>query len=282
MQSLQYLYRHGMGPSSSHTIGPRHAAEIFKKRTPEAVSYKVTLFGSLSLTGKGHLTDKAIQDELAPTPCKIIWSDETLSFHPNGMTFEAIDKQGSSTHKWTTFSIGGGELLEQGEGGSEHPHVYTQNSMKDVLQWAADSGRPLWQLVAETEEDTFFSSYLPAIWEHMKSSIDRGLNRDGVLHGGLNLPRKARDILVKSRRLKETEARTGILSGYALAVSEENADGGFVVTAPTCGSCGVVPSVLYYLSYEKQHSDRSIINALATAGLIGNLVKHNGSISGAE
>lgn len=282
MQSLRYLYRYGMGPSSSHTIGPRNAADIFKLRTPDAAAYRVTLFGSLSLTGKGHLTDQAVMKGLSPAPCEIIWNSEALSFHPNGMKFEALDGAGQCTQEWTTFSIGGGELREQGGSESEHPQIYTQTSMQDVLQWATESGRPLWQLVEDTEEPDFIDTYLADMWEKMKTSIDRGLNKEGVLHGGLNLPRKARDVMVKARRLKECEARTGLLSGYALAVAEENADGGYVVTAPTCGSCGIVPSVLYYSSYEKRHSDRSIINALATAGLIGNLVKRNGSISGAE
>lgn len=282
MQSLQYLYRYGMGPSSSHTIGPRRAADLFRKRTTAACGYRVTLYGSLSMTGKGHLTDKAVQEGLAPIPCEIIWSDEELSFHPNGMKFTALDEEGKSMEEWTVFSIGGGELREAGEQGSEYQRIYKQRSMKDVLAWASGSGKPLWQLVAETEEQGFIENYLGDIWESMQTSIDNGLKKEGVLHGGLKLQRKARDVLVKARRLRETEGRTGLLSGYALAVAEENGDGGFVVTAPTCGSCGVVPSVLYYHSYEKGHSTRSILNALATAGLIGNLVKENASISGAE
>lgn len=282
MQSLQHLYRYGMGPSSSHTIGPRSAALRFRERTPEANAYRVTLYGSLSMTGRGHLTDKAILSALEPAPCTIVWSEQSLDFHPNGMRFEALTAGGSTSQAWTVFSVGGGELREEGEKNGEYPSIYRQHSMAMILHWAAKTGKPLWQLVAETEPHGFMTDFLPDIWERMQVSIDQGLNREGVLQGGLNLPRKARDILVKARRLKETEARTGILSGYALAVAEENADGGFVVTAPTCGSCGVVPSVLYYLSYEKGHSNRSIVNALATAGLIGNLAKTNGSISGAE
>ncbi len=282
MQSLQYLYRYGMGPSSSHTIGPRNAAVLFKSKTPKAHFYQVTLYGSLSLTGKGHLTDQAIIAGLAPVPCEIIWCDVALGYHPNGMKFSAFDEEEKVIQEWTTFSIGGGELREEGESRAEFPQIYPQGSMQDVLQWVIDSGMPLWQLVEETEGQGFITTYLADMWEKMKDSIDRGLNKNGVLHGGLNLPRKARDVMVKARRLKEMEARTGLLSGYALAVSEENADGGFVVTAPTCGACGIVPSVLYYMSYEKKHSDRSILNALATAGLIGNLVKQNASISGAE
>lgn len=282
MQSLRYLFRYGMGPSSSHTIGPRNAAEKFHSRTPEAASYRVHLHGSLSLTGKGHLTDRAIMAGLAPVPCEIVWSGTALPFHPNGMRFEALDETGTTIADWTVFSIGGGELREEGAAESEQPHIYSQHSMKDVLKWAADSGKPLWQLVSETEETGFFQGYLADIWEKMQESIDQGLQKEGVLQGGLKLPRKARDVLVKARRLREAESRTGLLSGYALAVAEENGDGGFVVTAPTCGSCGIVPSVLYYYFHDKGHSNRTIINGLATAGLIGNLVKRNGSISGAE
>ncbi len=280
MQSLRYLYRYGMGPSSSHTIGPRNAAEIFCQKTPQASSYRVTLYGSLSKTGKGHLTDQAIIQGLAPRPCEIIWSDEELDFHPNGMRFEAIN--GEECTSWTVFSVGGGELREQGTDNSEQPHIYRQRSMHQILEWAGETRKPLWQLVAETEQSDFFKTFLPDIWEKMQDSIQRGLVKEGVLHGGLKLPRKARDFLVKAKRLREGEARTGLLSSYALAVAEENGDGGFVVTAPTCGSCGVLPAVLYYYHHDMGHSTQSIINALATAGLVGNLVKHNASISGAE
>ncbi|WP_028585654.1 L-serine ammonia-lyase [Desulfogranum mediterraneum] len=286
MQSLHYLYRYGMGPSSSHTIGPLNAAETFRARTAGAASYRVTLYGSLSLTGKGHLTDQAILSGLSPLPCEIIWSSEELDFHPNGMRFEALDPGGTCREEWTTFSVGGGELCQPDENSpcraGEHPRIYSQASMEEVLAWTSSSGKPLWQLVAESEEAGFIEGYLGDIWVKMQAAIDRGLNRGGVLQGGLYLPRKARSVMVQARRLRESEARTGLLSGYALAVAEENADGGLVVTAPTCGSCGVVPSVLYYYSYEKKHSRRSILNGLATAGLIGNLVKENASISGAE
>ncbi len=282
MQSLNFLYRYGMGPSSSHTIGPHNAAQKFRDETLQATSYRVSLYGSLSLTGKGHLTDRAIVDAFAPVPCEIIWCDNELAYHPNGMKFEALDGGGHVIKQWTIFSIGGGELREEGGAASEHPHIYSQKSMDDVLAWASNSGKPIWQLVAEVEEDGFIEEHLGEIWQKMQQSIDSGLKKEGVLHGGLKLPRKARDFIVQARRLKDIEARTGILSSYALAVSEENADGGMVVTAPTCGSAGVLPSVLYYYFFEKGHSNRSILNAMATAGIIGNLVKENGSISGAE
>ena len=282
MQSLKYLYRYGMGPSSSHTIGPNNAAQRFKAKTVEAKCYRVSLYGSLSLTGKGHLTDKAIIDTFSPVACEIIWSKDELPYHPNGMKFEAINGEGRVFKELTTFSVGGGELRDEGDVASEQPHIYSQKSMGDVLAWASSSGKPIWQLVAEREDEGFVEEYLGDIWLKMQKCIDTGLKKEGVLHGGLKLPRKSRDFMVQARRLKSIEARTGILSSYALAVSEENADGGFVVTAPTCGSAGVLPSVLYYYFFEKNHSNRSILNAMATAGVIGNLVKENGSISGAE
>lgn len=281
MQSLRYLYRYGMGPSSSHTIGPNNAAKIFRAKTRGAESYRARLYGSLSLTGKGHLTDEAIISGFSPVPCEVVYSETELPFHPNGLKFEALNNDEQIVQEWTTYSIGGGELRDEEGGAGEHPHIYSQRSMDDVLGWASSSGKPIWQLVAEVEEQGFIEEYLADVWQKMQQCIDSGLNKEGVLHGGLKLPRKARDFMVQARRLKETEARTGILSGYALAVSEENADGGFVVTAPTCGSAGVLPSVLYYYC-EKGHSNRSILNAMATAGVIGNLVKENGSISGAE
>lgn len=282
MQSLKYLYRYGMGPSSSHTIGPNNAAEKFKAKTVGAKSYRVSLYGSLSLTGKGHLTDKAIIDAFIPVACEVIWSKDELPYHPNGMKFEALNSEGRVFKEMTTFSVGGGELRDEGDAASEQPHVYTQKSMSDVLAWASSSGKPIWQLVSQVEDKGFIEEYLADIWLKMQKCIDTGLKKEGVLHGGLKLPRKSRDFMVQARRLKSIEARTGILSSYALAVSEENADGGFVITAPTCGSAGVLPSVLYYFFYEKNHSNRSILNAMATAGVIGNLVKENGSISGAE
>lgn len=284
MQSIQYLYRYGMGPSSSHTIGPNSAARQYKEKTETArvASFRVYLYGSLSLTGKGHLSDSAITSGLAPFETEIVWCKEELPFHPNGMKFQALDKNGQLLDEWTTYSIGGGELQEEEATTSEHPHIYSQKSMEDILAWCHNTGKPIWQLVAEVENRGFIENYLAEIWERMKQSIDNGLKKEGVLQGGLKLPRKARDFMVQARRLKDIEARTGLLSSYALAVAEENGDGGFVVTAPTCGSCGVVPSVLYYCFYEKGHSERSILNALATAGIIGNLAKNNASISGAE
>lgn len=281
MQSLRELYRYGMGPSSSHTMGPRRAAEIFRDRHPQARSVRVTLYGSLSLTGRGHLTDKAVAQGLQPVPCEIVWSPGSLPFHPNGMLFQALAQDGAPMHEWTVFSIGGGELREEGLAGPECADVYAHSSMAEILDWAHDSGQPLWSLVDETEGPDLWN-YLEFVWEKMRQALQDGLKSEGALPGGLNLRRKAGSFLVRAEQLRKSMRRTGLLSAYALAVSEHNAAGGFVITAPTCGSCGVLPAVLNYLQKEMGLADAAMHKALATAGLVGNVVKKNASISGAE
>lgn len=281
MQSLRELYRYGMGPSSSHTMGPRRAAEIFRDRTPQADRVRVTLYGSLSLTGRGHLTDKAVAGGLQPLTCEVIWSPDALPFHPNGMRFEALDASGRPAGDWTVFSIGGGELREEGGNASETPDVYALNSMCEIMTWAQDQGRPMWALAQETEGPDL-QGYLEFIWKRMQEALQSGLKTEGALPGGLNLQRKASSFLTRARQLRKSVSRTGMLSAYALAVSEHNAAGGFVVTAPTCGSCGVLPAVLKYLQKDMGLEDAAILKGLATAGLVGNVVKKNASIAGAE
>jgi len=281
MQSLRELYRYGMGPSSSHTMGPRRAAERFRERCPAARSVKVALYGSLALTGKGHLTDKAVARGLAPLPCEIVWNRDALPFHPNGMRFEALDDQGKLAEEWTVFSVGGGELREEGQGESETPSVYPTGNMAEILRWTEESGKPLWALVEEAEGEAI-REHLAFAWEKMREAMERGLEDEGVLPGELHLERKARRILTRARRLRKSEGRTGMLAAHALAVSEHNAAGGFVVTAPTCGSCGVLPAVLHHLDREMALEEKHVVRALATAGLVGSVVKQNASISGAE
>ena len=281
MQSLRELYRYGMGPSSSHTMGPRRAAEIFRDRQAQAGAVRVTLYGSLSLTGRGHLTDKAVAGGLHPLTCEVIWSPDTLPFHPNGMRFEALDDSGRLVDSWTVFSIGGGELREEGGQGAETPDVYDLNTMHDILTWAQDQGRPIWALALEAE-GAALQDYLALIWQRMQEALQSGLKTEGALPGGLNLQRKAHSFLTRAKQLRKSVSRTGMLSAYALAVSEHNAAGGFVVTAPTCGSCGVLPAVLKYLQKDMGLDDAAILKALATAGLVGNVVKKNASIAGAE
>ncbi len=281
MESLKCLYRYGMGPSSSHTIGPHSAAEIFKERYRSASHCRVTLYGSLSLTGKGHLTDVAVISGLDPIKTEVVWEDKALPYHPNGMKFEAFDKDNTLLGDWVVYSVGGGAIREEGERGGDAYMVYTQKNMQEVLDWSHSEGQPIWQLAYESEGDEL-KEYLEFVWEKMQEAISSGLSTEGVIPGKLKLPRKSMDVMAGARRLKEDEGKSGVISGYALAVSEENASGGYVVTAPTCGSCGVLPAVLYYLHHEKGHSQKSIINALATAGIVGNIAKKNASISGAE
>ncbi len=275
MQSLRELYRVGAGPSSSHTMGPERAARAFLQRHPDVTSCRVTLYGSLGATGRGHLTDVALERAFAPRPLEIVWMPEVvLPFHPNGMDFETAD----GTARWRVFSVGGGELRE--EGAPAPPAVYPVSSMAEILAWCERQGEPVWRL-AENHEGAALWDYLAQVWEVMREAIRRGLEAEGALPGGLRLRRKAREMHLKARSAGPTRT-TGLLSAYALAVMEENGAAGEVVTAPTCGACGAVPSVLKYLQETTESSDREILHALATAGLVGNLVKRNASISGAE
>jgi L-serine dehydratase len=284
MKSIKELYRIGTGPSSSHTMGPRKAAEIFLAKHRNAASFKVTLYGSLAATGKGHMTDVAINDTLTPVaPVEIVWQPKVfLPFHPNAMTFAAFDARQKLVENWTVYSIGGGALAENNDESTiESKDVYDMRSMTDILNWCERTGKSYWEYVKECEEEDIWD-YLDVVWNTMKEAIRRGLEEEGVLPGSLNLRRKASTYYIKASGYKDSLKTRGLVFAYALAVSEENASGGKIVTAPTCGSCGVVPAVLYHLHKSRDFSDIRIIRALATAGLFGNIVKHNASISGAE
>lgn len=281
MNSLKDLYKIGHGPSSSHTMGPQKAAEIYKEKHPEALRFKVTLYGSLAATGRGHMTDVAITDTFAPRNTEIIWRpDVELPFHPNGMTFEAV-ADGEGYDAWTIFSIGGGALANEETMVGNKP-IYNKTSMKDILSYCEQSGKTFWEYVFETEGEEEISTYLLGVWNTMEEAIKRGLDAEGLLPGGLGLQRKAPMYAVKARGYLGSMKSRALIYAYALACSEENASGGMIVTAPTCGSCGVLPSVLYHLKTSHQCSDAKIVRALATAGLIGNIAKFNASISGAE
>lgn len=284
MKSIKEVYRIGTGPSSSHTMGPRKAAEMFLARHPEAVKFKVTLYGSLAATGKGHMTDIAIIDTLTvKAAVEIIWQPKVfLPFHPNGMTFAAFDANGKLIENWTVYSIGGGALAENNDTPSiESREVYYMNSMSEILEWCERSGRSYWEYVKECEDPDIWD-YLNEVWKTMIDSIHRGLEEEGVLPGPLNLRRKASTYYIRATGYKQSLQSRGLVFSYALAVSEENASGGKIVTAPTCGSCGVMPAVLYHLQKSREFSDIRILRALATAGLVANIVKFNASISGAE
>lgn len=280
MKSIRELYRIGLGPSSSHTMGPRHAAELFLERHPEAARFEVTLYGSLGATGKGHMTDAAILSVLPGAT--IVWSGNTfLPFHPNGMLFRSFDAQDKVTDEWTVYSIGGGALAEEGEQRAETPDVYSLTTMTQILEYCEQTGKSYWEYVEECEGKEIWD-FLHEVWEVMKAAVERGIDAEGVLPGPLNLRRKAAQYYVRATGYKDNLKTRGLVFAYALAVSEENASGGKIVTAPTCGSCGVMPGVLYHLWKSRDFSESRILRALATAGLIGNIVKHNASISGAE
>ena len=282
MESIRNIYKIGLGPSSSHTMGPKFAAEQFLIRYPQADSFRVTLYGSLAATGKGHLTDAAIVKTLYPYPVDLVWEPGIfLPFHPNGMKFEAIDETGNMVDSQVFFSIGGGEIVEEGNTQKDSSvSVYDRSTMKDVLVWCEQQGRSYWEYVLEREGEDIMI-YLAEVWETMKASVKRGLENEGTLPGGLGLQRKASAYHVKASGYKASLKSRALVYAYALAVSEENASGGEIVTAPTCGSSGVLPGVMYHLYKSYEFSDSKIHKALATAGLIANIVKTNASISGA-
>ncbi len=293
MKSLKELYKIGRGPSSSHTMGPQKAAMLFAARHPEAASFEVTLYGSLAATGKGHLTDVAITDVLkaagassspdGQTPVAIVWKPEVfLPYHPNGMKFVSRDPSGEPTDEWTVYSIGGGTISE-GEGSliGEGPDIYPLTTISDIMQWCKDTGRSYWEYVEQCEGPEIWD-YLSTVWAAMKSSVEAGLSNEGVLPGPLHLSRKAATYYIKVSGYKSNLQTRGLVFSYALAVSEENASGGTVVTAPTCGASGVMPGVLYHIWKGHTFSEKRILHALATGGLFGDVVKSNASISGAE
>ena len=284
MKSIKELYRIGTGPSSSHTMGPRYASEIFLQKNPEARGFQVILYGSLAATGKGHLTDKAIADVLdnEEHPLEIIWkSNVFLPFHPNGMTFRAIDADGNEMDKWTVFSVGGGALAEEGKSECESADVYAMDHMDDILAWCRKNGRTYWEYVEACVGKEIWD-YLSKVWKTMREAVERGIEAEGVLPGPLNLQRKAAKYNIKASGYTASLHSRGLVFSYALAVSEENAGGGMIVTAPTCGSCGVVPGMLYHLWKSRDFTEIRMLRALATAGLFGNVAKHTASISGAE
>ena len=273
----------GHGPSSSHTMAPRFASERFLARHPEAARFEVTLYGSLALTGKGHLTDVAIMDVFGEkTPVTINWQpDIFLPYHPNGMTFKSFNAEGVMTEEWTVYSVGGGALEEEGRP-AVLPDIYPITKMTDILNWCESKGKAYWEYVKDVENDPYLMDYLEEVWMTMKAAVERGLQTEGRLPGPLNLPRKAANYHIKAMGYQHTLKSRGLVFSYALAVSEENASGGLIVTAPTCGSSGVLPSVLYHSAKAYDIAKPRILNALATAALVGNIAKTNASISGAE
>ena len=287
MKSIKEIYRIGNGPSSSHTMGPKKAAELFLERVSNPAKFVVTLYGSLAATGKGHLTDVAILEVLQPVASTTIeWLPKTfLPFHPNALKLEAYDAEGKSLDSWTVYSVGGGALSdgEKTVGLTENLNrdIYTMTSIAEIMEWCEKTGKSYWEYVEECEGPDIWE-YLEKVWKVMRKAVERGLDNEGVLPGPLGLHRKAAGYHIKAKGYKASLQSRGLVFAYALAVSEENASGGEIVTAPTCGSCGVMPAVLYHLEKIRNFSKPRMLRALATAGLFGNIVKRNASISGAE
>ena len=282
MKSLRELYRVGLGPSSSHTMGPRFAAQAFKPLTAGAARVRVTLYGSLAATGRGHLTDVAVCAPFEPLPVDLVWrAEESLPRHPNGLRLEALAADGTVLAERVVYSVGGGALLDENGVSVGVSDVYPYASMQEVLEHCERDNLQFWEIVGLHEGAPVWT-FLAGIWQAMSRAIARGLEAEGRLPGTLNVARKASSYHARGSAMSGYFGETARLFSFALAVSEENASGGEIVTAPTCGASGVLPAVLYFLQQQAGLSDEKVIRALATAGLIGNLVKRNASISGAE
>ena len=284
MKSIREIYKTGKGPSSSHTMGPERAANYFKNAHPQADGFRVILYGSLSKTGVGHGTDRVLREVLAPVPTEIVFSDEALpaSAHPNTMDLIAL-KNGAEADRLRVESIGGGDIRIPGQTDSESEEVYVEHSFAEIADFCK------WRYIqtlsdyVELNEGPEIWAFLLDVWQTMKQSIDEGLSKTGVLPGGLNVQRKAKYLYEQhpgdeNPAMKEFQ----MIAAYAYAVAEQNADNGTIVTAPTCGACGVLPAVLYYFKDKRNLSDLDIAHALGVAGLFGELAKRNASVSGAE
>ena len=262
-------------------MGPQWAAEQFLARCPQAQMFRVTLYSSLAATGRGHMTDAAILQALAPRPVEIAWlPEESLPLHPNGMRFEGLSAAGAVLDSWEVYSVGGGALMDALYP-QAHSAVYDLDSMRAILKYCTQKGLSFWEYV-EMREGPEIWDYLRRVWAAMQDSVQRGLRTEGALPGGLGVARKAWALHRKMTMMGQNFLKEGYLPAYALAVAEENAAGGVIVTAPTCGSSGVLPAVLYHLAESLHLHEESLLRDLATAGLVGNLIKHNASISGAR
>ena len=283
MKSIRDIYKIGKGPSSSHTMGPERATKLFMSRHPEAEAFQVILYGSLSKTGVGHGTDQVIREVLGEYPNEIIFSTEDLpGAHPNTMDFIAL-KNGQKIGSLRVESIGGGDIRIAGEKSAAGEEVYIEHSfaeIKDFCKW-----RYIEKLseYVELNEGPEIWDFLMDVWQTMKKAIDEGLAAEGILPGGLNVRRRARELYTTTLAVREPAlVEFQQIASYAYAVAEQNASNGTIVTAPTCGACGVLPAVLKYAQETKGYSDAQICRGLAAAGIIGNLTKSNASISGAE
>ena len=283
MISIREIYKIGKGPSSSHTIGPERAATVYRDEHPDAEQYRVVLYGSLSKTGRGHGTDRVLREVFAPKPVEIVFAEEMPAdaTHPNTMDFFVM-QDGQPADRMRAVSVGGGDVELEGRDALRPPEIYPESSFAEIQQFCRFRGIGLSEYVALCEGEEIWD-FLSEIWQTMKRSVQEGLAAEGILPGSLRVERKAKH-LWENRDSEELPfvAQSRIISAYAFAVSEQNADCGTIVTAPTCGSCGVLPAVLLYVQETFRLPDVKILPSLAVAGLIGNLVKHNASVSGAE
>ena len=280
MKTIKSVYKIGNGPSSSHTVGPYRAAVLFGERYPEADSFEVTLYGSLAFTGQGHSTGKAITAALPNAGIRLNTEMQDIP-HPNTMDFKAFSA-GKLIGKARILSIGGGSIRIINEESDDELEVYPQKNLSEMLEVCRENNISLPEFVYRMEGNEI-KEYLRGIWHAMQDAVARGMNKEGMLPGGLNITRKAKMLYEKRCHNESADvAMNRIIASYAYAVSEENADEQVVVTAPTCGSCGVIPAVMYYMYHDRGFSENEIIDALAVAGLIGNVIRTNASISGAE
>ncbi len=282
MASLRELYKIGAGPSSSHTMGPEKACKIFKEKYAEADRFAVTLYGSLAKTGEGHGTDRVIEKTLAPIPCAITFDPLTGDLpHPNTMDLIAY-RDGNELGRSRVLSVGGGAIRFDGEAAAEEKHIYDLQTYSEIYAYCKQEGLRLWEYVYQVEGPDF-KEYLRTIWRAMRRAVATGLEDDGILPGGLNVHKRAKHLYNLQHVDETAETKTNrLISAYAFAVGEQNACGGQIVTAPTCGAAGVLPAVLYFQQKKGGYTDDEICRALATGGLIGNLIKRHASISGAE
>lgn len=280
MQSLKELYRIGKGPSSSHTIGPERACKLFYKEYPNAENYRVVLYGSLAKTGVGHGTDVIIKETL-PNVTVVFDEENTDILHPNTMDLFSF-KDGKTVGFMRVYSVGGGAIRVDGrEEKAVDENVYTLNSFDEIRAYCEKENCRIFEYAFKTE-GAGLRLHLSDVWTAMKNAVERGVHKSGILPGGLNVERKAK-VLYSPKEIENSATRENrLVCAYAFAVGEENASGGTIVTAPTCGACGVLPAVLKYAQERRGYTDEEIVNALATAGIIGDLIKTNASISGAE
>ena len=286
MKSIKDIYKIGKGPSSSHTMGPFKSVRHYINNHSDAEELHVTLYGSLAATGKGHLTDWACEDAFRDGKVHIEWQPkENLPMHPNGMKVSVRNADGSLSDTWTYYSIGGGDIvcIENPIEGEDNEEVYELTTLTDIMDWCNANGKSYWEYVEEKEgRNSGIWEHLEKVWKTMRDAVERGIDQEGALPGPLNLRRKASSYFIRAEGYGDVLRTRGLIFAYALAVSEENACGGTIVTAPTCGSCGVLPSVLFHLQKFYNFSNQRILRALATAGIVGTVVKHNASVSGAE